>query len=1160
MATSWPISANTGASAQIEVSIAWGADLMADPTTWVWTEITGDVMDDPGISVTRGRGDEASNSQPATFTATLDNRAGSYSVGGEFANWPYVRQGTPVRMRINHAGAGLVTAFQGTADGFTPVWPFHSVPQVKLSASGTLRRLSQGQAPFQSSMFREVSVDSRAVIYWPCEDGDRAGGFLPAVGPYFMTWDTPPGLAADDSFECSKAIPVLKLSKWTATVPSGGTSDFMVRFLTRFDDDQARAGADGSTVFTLFTTGTAAIWVLRYTHGVGGEGVFTLSIYDGSLGLLYASSSFVSYVNVPGMAAMISVSGHQAGGDVEVSYAQSALLDDSANTFGFTETIVGNTCGNVTGLWINPDKTLDEVSIGHLTVYNDELDFFDGLAAARAYREEYADTRLFRLEDETGESIDVGGISYVTMGPQEPSTLMDLLREIEQADGGILYDGETHGLSYQTREQRENRPADLTINATNGELLPELQPVHDDQRIRNRAYVTRKTAGTFMAEDATGALGTEVVGIYDTSVTASLYDDNAAMDLGGWIVHLGTVEGYRYPTVTVNLGANPDLIADVLALKPGHRIDITNLGTALTSHPGPTTLSLAVEGFAYRLSAMSWEVVFKCSRYDPWNVIELDDDFASPISLVASSDDEAANNASIVVDPPDSYDGDDLIILVASIRNSGTGTVNTPAGWTTILTSGNVSVFGWVEAREFTGTGAIEPTTVTFSGGAAGADCLGQMFAIRGTAAHRLGIAAALHASAAQLNGSAQNCAMPALTVSQDNCAIVALVWKADNFTSASNPYGFTEFPVVVSSTLGDDACMFVAWGIQSTATSYGALTYTISGGAAAISRGIMLAFLPDPTPPPAPQLDTMGSTLEASISAGATSMSVRTTDAGPISYVGIGALAAGNNTFLAPDFPTGLQDGDLLIAVAAIRNSGTGTCDLPGDWTTLSNFGNLHAFAWHYNAAQGDTSVPMFFTGGVANATTLGQVMAFRGCSPNVDTMLQSSATQLNGSAQNIAVPGLVAGHDDVTLIVIGWKQDDWTSVAQLSGQFFTEISDSPSVLGDDAGLEIQYRLGGFTNAKTLTATSLTVTGGAAAISRAMVLALQPNTDFIWTQDAADYPIDLDVGGVKITATACADAYSPQTMTISAAPVARTAGMPVKLWRPAALSRNQGL
>jgi hypothetical protein len=217
------------------------------------------------------------------------------------------------------------------------------------------------------------------------------------------------------------------------------------------------------------------------------------------------------------------------------------------------------------------------------------------------------------------------------------------------------------------------------------------------------------------------------------------------------------------------------------------------------------------------------------------------------------------------------------------------------------------------------------------------------------------------------------------------------------------------------------------------------------------------------------------------------------------ISYVGIGALASGSNVSLTPALPAGLQaadpvtgrSADLMLILASIRNSGTGTVNTPTGWTALLTSGNVALLGKYYET--GDAAPTVTFAAGVVNATTLAQCMAFRGVDPDITRVLGASTSQLNASAQNIAVPGLVAPDDNYAHVLMAWKQDDWTGVGQLSGQFMTEISDSPSTTGDDAGLEIQYRLGGFVGAATFSATTLTVTGGAVAISRALVVALRP-------------------------------------------------------------------
>lgn len=1158
MGTNWNIG-HIGASTQLEVAAAWGADRTADPSTWTWTEITTDVRDDPGITIRLGRSDEASTSQPASVTMTLDNSSGDYTADGTSTNWPYVRQGTPIRVRMNPAGSGWQTLFQGYAEGWAPEWPYHASPEVHLEAAGVLGRLGQGQPVLESSLRRDIVADSTTVAYWPCEDLDGANALFPAVGPYFMTWSAPPDLSSDNYFPSSLPIPIVEGSQWRGAVPVSTPGSWSVRFICKFPETDADSGDDGAPICTVFTTGTAAIWSLTYRTGAT-RGAFQLTVYDSALGALYTSSVFTSYVLDPNTGLVVTITGDQNGSNVDLSYAQSAITADDTYTVGFSTSITSQTCGAVAAVWVNHLDLLNKVAIGHVSAHDSSVPFYEGLDAARAWRGEYIDARLARLEAETSETVDITGYTPGTMGAQTPATTLELLRECETSDGGILYDGLGAGLSYFTRQERENRPPDLTLNATASEVKPAYNPTLDSQRLINRAVVTRKNAETVTYEDKTGNLGSDYAGKYETSVTASYFNTFQAQDDAAWTVNFGTFEGYRHPTITVNLSDSPSLAATVAALTPGMRIDINNLGTALTSHTISGPLSLAIEGIAHRITSQEWVTTFNCSPYDPWEILQLEDADVSPISYVDDSDFSYGDNSLIIVGYPDTYESDDLIVLMASIRNSGTGTVDTPTGWTELFTSGNVSFFGRVVPRETEALASFGiAVTVTFTGGVSGATTMGQTFALRGTAAHRLtDLADVVHASAAQLNSSAQDIDLPALPITEDNCIALCAWWKADDSTLVSNPHSFDDGPVDGSTTTGDDASMGVDLLVQSTATSYSADTATVTGGASAISRGIMLALLPDPTPPPPPQLDTDGSTLSANISASATSMQVTTTGAGPATYVGIGAIDVGNNASVTPALPSGLASKDFLVCVAAIRNSGTGTVDTPIDWNSLLTSGNLSVFGRYYDSSVSAPTVS--FTGGVANATTQAVIFALRGVNPRIAEVLDTSTSQLNASAQNMAVPGLVASHDDVLMVIIGWKQDDWTSVAQLSGQFFTEILDAPTTTGDDAGLEIQVREGGFTNAKTVSATSLVVTGGASAISRTMVLAFAPSIEGIWTTDSADYPIDLDVGGIKITATACSDSYSPQTMTISAAPVARTAGDRVQLWRPARLARAAGL
>lgn len=208
----------------------------------------------------------------------------------------------------------------------------------------------------------------------------------------------------------------------------------------------------------------------------------------------------------------------------------------------------------------------------------------------------------------------------------------------------------------------------------------------------------------------------------------------------------------------------------------------------------------------------------------------------------------------------------------------------------------------------------------------------------------------------------------------------------------------------------------------------------------------------------------------------------VRGVETGAITYVAAGTAAAANNASVTPALPAGILAGDLLVTLASIRNSGTGTVNTPAGWTTMADFGNMRLIGRRYVA--GDAAPAITFASGVANADTLARMVAFR----RADLIPVTTATKLNTSAANVAYPALTTPAPNLAILVAGWKQDDWTSVAAIGGM--TEAWEQAATTGDDAAQVLDYVIQ--TAAADIPAGSLVVTGGASAISRSIVVALQ--------------------------------------------------------------------
>lgn len=218
------------------------------------------------------------------------------------------------------------------------------------------------------------------------------------------------------------------------------------------------------------------------------------------------------------------------------------------------------------------------------------------------------------------------------------------------------------------------------------------------------------------------------------------------------------------------------------------------------------------------------------------------------------------------------------------------------------------------------------------------------------------------------------------------------------------------------------------------------------------------------------------------------------------ITFVGAGTPATAVNASVTPVVHASTAVGDLVIIQASIRNSGTGDVNLPAGWTSLVYSGHHRIMGRIWQA--GDVAPTVTFGAGVANADTIAQVTTWRGVSPQMLTALAASAAQLNGSAQDIAYPALTVPADRHLVILAAWKQDDVTAVSTPATM--TSIETTSVTAGDDAAQSWRYVIQ--TTAANIGSGTLTVTGGAAAISRAILLALKPAATVTVTEQDA-YP-----------------------------------------------------
>lgn len=209
--------------------------------------------------------------------------------------------------------------------------------------------------------------------------------------------------------------------------------------------------------------------------------------------------------------------------------------------------------------------------------------------------------------------------------------------------------------------------------------------------------------------------------------------------------------------------------------------------------------------------------------------------------------------------------------------------------------------------------------------------------------------------------------------------------------------------------------------------------------------------------------------------------------------FIAAGTVAHANNANVTPGFPAGMtaDQGQSIFIWAAIRNSGAGTVNLPAGYTRLTD-ASLNIALFHKYYVAGDVAPTISFTGGVLNADTSAIMFGFSGISRDFasgDTKpVPALYQQLNGSAQNVAYPScrIPRAAVNVLLLYLFWKQDDATGYATIGD---AEMFDASTLTGDDQSIAGDYDIA---PAGFIEAGSVVVTGGLAAISRAVLAAFR--------------------------------------------------------------------
>lgn len=605
-----------------------------------WTDVSAYVYYRDRVRISRGRPNESSRVQPQTCSMTLNNGDGRFSPRNPVGAWyGLIGRNTPIRVSRMQNGVRRYR-FVGEVPAWPVTWDVSGRDvYVPIQAAGMLRRLQQGTQTLGSAMYRAYALHEAGslnpVAYWPCEDGATAVNFTSGLtGNPAMTFNGSPTLASNSSFTCSKPLPVTNGSQWYGTVPTSGTwTDNVCRFLM-----QAPSGGetDGTVIASMYTLGTVKRADLIYRTAGG----LQLKGYD-SLGVTLFDTGSVAFA-VNGALLRVSMALRTSGANV--TYEIQTLAPGGGPVVGFTGTLTTATISAATGVTVNPAGALTGTAIGHVSVQAVWDTLFDLVSQLNAWNGETPGSRYGRLMGEQG--INVGnffpdasliGGNAVTMGYQLDDTLMNLVQQIADTDGCLIYEARDQAavvrrsriFLYNQGTAYQPSLTGLTLDYAQHEFSGPLNPVDDDANTRNDITAERISGSFSQATDSNplDRLSTVNVGDYATTYSLSIGSDAQLPDAAHWRLHLGTTDEPRYPAIPLNL-RHPSFTSNLDLLNAALTVDIGDL-VAINNPPAgrgaPDQIRLILQGYSETLGIYEHDMVLNCSPEAPYRVGMYDD-------------------------------------------------------------------------------------------------------------------------------------------------------------------------------------------------------------------------------------------------------------------------------------------------------------------------------------------------------------------------------------------------------------------------------------------------------------------------------------------------------------------------------------------------------
>lgn len=600
----------------VRVQVAFASN--PDDPGQVWSDISADVRMADGVSITRGRSDEFTDVQPGRLTLTLDNTAGNYTFGyASGAHYPNVLPGKRIRVAVSgDDGGSWSPRFDGYVDGWPTEWAagLTEQPRVRIGATDRLARFGN-MRQLRDALHEELgSAASDQSQGWVLDDatfsvlGDTtvlAGGVVWLYGLQESSGATTAGDVSGAS-----GRPTLTAAQVGAAgaatfgsagiMPEGTAVEFVPEsagngVVLAAADAYAYLGTElslwcqmawtGSTGASFVTMGTNPQVTLRATPTT------VVATFTGVGGATATATAVVATNDNRPHFVLVSVSGSTISLYVDQESAATATVP------------VG--MGGTQGLTVGGATSADAHQMAWVGYANSATTAARAaeLASLATGEPERSDLRVARilgwlgvLPDATLES----GLSDVAYQAAGGSEALDLVGQINQVEGGVLFATGDGRLAFHSRDHRYNRIPTVSLPAAN--VSPDGVSV-DTGTLVNDYTVSRPRGATYRARDADSIA---TYGAHSAEATVYAASDEDLRGAADWELAKRSQVAPRISSIGVNMLTSDSVAASVLAAEVGDRVTVTGLPSTTT--PGGATVDLYAEGFDEIISHTSWTI------------------------------------------------------------------------------------------------------------------------------------------------------------------------------------------------------------------------------------------------------------------------------------------------------------------------------------------------------------------------------------------------------------------------------------------------------------------------------------------------------------------------------------------------------------------------